>query len=203
MLGFMCVIMIRRARSSGNRGFSTLQLMWPGDHARVLVAFDDEEVGAVGDRDAAHRSIRCRPNRRSTVRPSDRRTAVEGAPEGWMTSAVVTASPRTSLGTPGAISTTSQGKRQFVPLERGKEHFERRGDAVARTGRAGDEQRTVAPAQELRVEQQKRQAAEMVAVQVAQDDGIDGVRVDVARAQRNQRGGAEIEKNPAISAPRP
>ena len=65
---------------------------------------------------------------------------------------------------------TLQGKRHFVPVDFGKEDFHRRVEPRARAGRPGDQQRPLAPRQELAVEQQERQPAEMVAVQMREHD---------------------------------
>ena len=47
---------------------------------------------------------------------------------------------------------------------------------------------------ELAVEDEKRQPTKMVAMQVAEDDGIDAVRVDAARMKRDVRGRAAIDE---------
>ena len=75
-----------------------------------------------------------------------------------------------------------------------EEHLERRLDPRPRAGRAGDDQRTLAPRHELRVEQQERQRAEMVAVQMRQDDAVDIAVIEPARLQRHRRGRAAIDQ---------
>ena len=126
--------------------------------------------------------------------PSVTRSAVEGAPEKWITSVLVTDRPSTSVGTPTGISNTVERKAPLRLRRRGEEHLERGVDALARAGRPGDGERALAPRQILRVEQEERHAAEMIAVQMAQDDRVDRVRIDVAHAQRHMRRGAAIDQ---------
>ena len=115
------------------------------------------------------------------------RSAVDGAPDWCTTSAVVTACPRISAGLPGSISTISNGKRHLLDSARGKNTLERRVEPRARAGRTGDGERALAPRQELRVEQQERQRAEMVAVQMREDDAVDVAVVEPVRLERHQR----------------
>ncbi len=51
MVGFMCVIMMRLARSAARFSLQRGEAGVAGQAARVVVALDDEEIGAVGDRD--------------------------------------------------------------------------------------------------------------------------------------------------------
>ena len=82
---------------------------------------------------------------------------------------------------------------QPVSGRAGEEHLHRRPDALAGADRADDGQRLVAVAVELGVEEEERQAAEMVAVEVRQHHRVDAVGVDPEPLQRDERGGAEIE----------
>ena len=74
---------------------------------------------------------------------------------------------------PGSISTISNGKRHLLLSARGKNTSSAASIRARESGRPGDRQRTLAPRQELRVEQEERQRAEMVAVQMRQDDAVD------------------------------
>ena len=47
---------------------------------------------------------------------------------------------------------------------------------------------------EVRMQDQKGDPAEVIAVQVRQDDGVDGVGVDAQRVDADQGGGAEIDE---------
>ncbi len=58
---------------------------------------------------------------------------------------------------------------------------------------SGDHQRP-APAGELRVEQQERQAGEMIAVEMRDQDQVDFVARDAEPLQRRQRRGAAIDQ---------
>ena len=59
--------------------------------------------------------------------------------------------------------------------------------------RSGDHQRP-GPPRELRIEQQERQAAEMIAVKMRDQDQVDVVAPDVEPLQRRQRGGAAVDQ---------
>src|SRR3954470_9128975 len=74
-----------------------------------------------------------------------------------------------------------------------KEHFHRCFEPRARRGRAGDQQRTRALLQELLVDQQEPQAAEMITMQVRQDYGVDAAELEAATLERHWRGGTAIE----------
>ncbi len=65
-------------------------------------------------------------------------------------------------------------------------------------GGPGDHERALASCQELRIEQQKRKPAEMVAVQVGQDDAVDPIVIDAAGLERDQRRCAEIDRQHAL-----
>src|SRR5436190_10015260 len=66
-------------------------------------------------------SVHCvSPEYEKVFAPSLMRSAVDGAPEKWITSALTTLSPSTSVGTPTGISVTPQGKRHLFFNERGK-----------------------------------------------------------------------------------
>ena len=79
MVGFMCVSMMRRARSSPRFCAASDQLRWPVTGG-VAVAFADEQVGAVGDGDE-----RVGPFGVAGIGQHlavvDKRTAVDGAPD--------------------------------------------------------------------------------------------------------------------------
>src|SRR6266566_8242149 len=60
-------------------------------------------------------------------------------------------------------------------------------------GRSGDDKRTGAP-RELRVEQQKRQSAEMVTVEMRDQDEVDILARDIEPLQGRQRRRAAIDQ---------
>ena len=80
----------------------------------------------------------------------------------------------------------------------GKQQFKRRVEPSARAGRAGDEKGAAAPALMLRIDEQEGQPAEVVAVQVGDNDTVKAVRVDAARAERHHRGGSAIDQHRRI-----
>jgi len=63
--------------------------------------------------------------------------------------------------------------------------------------RAGwaDDGEVSGPPPELPVQHEEGETAEVVAVQVAHDHGIDGVRVDLLLAQRGQAGGPTVQQH--------
>src|SRR5437762_8895893 len=66
-------------------------------------------------------SVHCvSPEYERILAPSLTRSAVDGAPEKWITSALTILSPSTSVGTPTGISMTLQGKRHVFRDDRGK-----------------------------------------------------------------------------------
>ena len=95
--------------------------------------------------------------------------------------------PRTSSGTPGVD--LDDVERKFPAIRAGprKEHFQRRIEPLARARRTGDDQRALAQAQQLGVEQEERQRRRSDRRADAQHDAVDGVRVDVLRFQRDKR----------------
>jgi hypothetical protein len=58
----------------------------------------------------------------------------------------------------------------------------------------GDDQRTRAAADERGMHQQKRQTAEVVPVEMAHDDRVDGERVDAVTIHRYERRGTEVDQ---------
>ena len=111
-----------------------------------------------------------------------------------MTSAVSNEWPSTSDGTPTAISSTRHSNFHFEPVDFGKNTSSAASRRARVPGGPAISQRLFAPRQKLRVEQQKRQPAEMVAVQMRQDNGVDAVWLDALPFQRRQRGGAAIDQ---------
>ena len=90
------------------------------------------------------------------------------------------------------------GKPPLRPARLREEHFQRGIEPRARAGRPRDQQRPFAAREKLRVEQQERQAAEMIAVQMRQHDAVDPVRIEPARLQRRQSRGAAIDQQRAL-----
>src|SRR6187397_3237586 len=68
-----------------------------------------------------------------------------------------------------------------------KEHLARRIESLACARRAGDDDWARAQAQQLGVEQEERQRAEVVAVQVAENNAVYRVRVDVPGLKGDKR----------------
>src|SRR5262245_41811714 len=83
----------------------------------------------------------------------------------------------------------------FRPAGTRKKGLEQSLDARSRAGRAGDDQGTRAPGQELPVEKEKRQPAEMIAVKMGENDRIDPTGIDRLRLQCHQRRSAEIDEH--------
>ena len=68
-----------------------------------------------------------------------------------------------------------------------KEHLARRIEPLARARRTGNGQRARAQAQQLGVEQEERQRAKVVAVQMAENNAVYRVRVDVPGLKGDKR----------------
>jgi hypothetical protein len=78
------------------------------------------------------------------------------------------------------------------PRGAGEQRLQRGGHPGLDASRSRHHQRTHAAA-ELAVEQDERHAAEVVAMQVRDQDRVDGGRVDAGPAQRDQGGGAAVQ----------
>ena len=65
---------------------------------------------------------------------------------------------------------------------------------VAEARRARERERPSAPAHQMRVEQEERQAAEMIAMQVAHQHRLDAVGLDAETLERDQRGRPAIDQ---------
>src|SRR5262249_35037032 len=89
-------------------------------------------------------------------------------------------------------------KLPLVGARSRKEYLERRVETRACARRPGDQERPLAAAEELRVEQEEGNGAEMIAVQMRQHDATDAVGVDAVCVQRDQRGGAAIHEQPRL-----
>ena len=88
---------------------------------------------------------------------------------------------RTLSGAPTAISSTLQANAMFEPVEVGKNTSSRLSIRAFVPGGPAIGSGLVASRQELPVEQEERQAAEMIAMQMRQHDAVDPVGID-ARA---------------------
>jgi hypothetical protein len=75
----------------------------------------------------------------------------------------------------------------------GKEHFHRRGHPLDDAGRARDRERRGPPA-ELAVEDEEREATEVIAVEVRHDDGTDRRRIHPCSLERDERRRATVDK---------
>ena len=100
----------------------------------------------------------------------------------------------TSAGLPGSISTISNGKRHRLVSARGKKFSTARLDPRPRARRPGDDERTLAPHHQLRLDQEERQRAEMIAMQMREDDAVDLAVIEPARLQRDRRRRAAIDQ---------
>src|SRR3954471_269339 len=85
-----------------------------------------------------------------------------------------------------------QRKAPFRRARAWKEHLHGGREPGTRAGRTRDHQRFIAPGEELGVKQKERQSAEMIAMQMSEDNPIDGGWIDAARVQRDHRGSAAI-----------
>src|SRR5439155_19608064 len=86
------------------------------------------------------------------------------------------------------------------PRDRGrsrKEYFERGIETRARPRRPGDEERTRAAAEEMAVHHQEDYTAEMIAMQMAEQDAVDRIGIDALGLEGRERGGAAIEQHVA------
>src|SRR3954468_1430933 len=88
-----------------------------------------------------------------------------------------------------------EGKAPLVVGRAGEENLEGGAQALRRSDRPENGERLVSPAVELRVEEEEGQAAEMVSVQVAEDDAVEAVRIEPHALQGDERGRAEIERH--------
>ena len=89
-------------------------------------------------------------------------------------------------------------KSPFVGGGPGKENFEQRIEPRARSRRSRDQKRTLTLRKELGVEQEERECAEMVAVQMRKHDAVDVIGIEAMRLERNQRRGSAIDKKRAF-----
>ena len=86
----------------------------------------------------------------------------------------------------GALAGKGRGKQPLVPAGQAR--------------RPGDGQRFRSLRNELRVEHKKRNAGEMVAMEMREQDELDGIAVDAALLERHQRGGAAIDQGIGVRA---
>ena len=76
----------------------------------------------------------------------------------------------------------------------GEQHLHRRADSRLHARRAGHGERPC-PTLELSVEDQEGHAAEVIAVQVREDHGVDRLRVHAEAPHRDERGGAAVDEH--------
>lgn len=79
-----------------------------------------------------------------------------------------------------------------------KQTFHGGGQALFRRSRSGDEQRLVALADVIGVQKEERQTAEMVAVQVRQQNAVDAVGIDAESIDGNHRRRAAVDQKPSV-----
>src|SRR5262249_32041526 len=89
------------------------------------------------------------------------------------------------------------GKVPFVGGRAWKKHFHCLIEPRPRARRSRDQKRPLTLGQELRVEQEERQPAEMIAVQMRENDTVNAVEIDTARLERHQRRCSAIDQQRA------
>jgi len=94
-------------------------------------------------------------------------------------------------------STNSTAKRRGISGGTREEDLHRRLHPSAGPGRPGDDQGTRPPA-ELTIQDQERQSAEVVSVQVGQEDPADLRRVHAGSLHRDQRRRAAVDEKSAV-----
>src|SRR5215510_3551688 len=85
------------------------------------------------------------------------------------------------------------GKSPLISRRSREEYFEQLIEACSRAGGASNQQRPLAACKELSVQQEERKRAEMIPVQMRQQDAVDTVGVETMRLERDQRRGAEVD----------
>ena len=146
--------------------------------ARIAVALDDEEIGAVGDSDqrldpfgvAGIGEQRLRRRRGAT--PSTARRS--SAPPRWSSPNV----PARRSSRPTSISITFHENRHLFAEERGKKTSRAASSRARVPGGPAINERPFAPGEELGIEQEKRKRAEMVAMQMRKHDAVDTVGIE-------------------------
>ena len=166
----------------------------------VRKALDDEQIGV-----AADLRQRLGPFGVTGIGdhlvPQVRRSAKDGAPEGcWTANGRTDTAPKRSV-RPASSSTISSGKPQCERGRARKQHLQRPGSRSRRARRSGQTQRSRPPPYELCLEQQERQACEVVAVQMAEEDRVDRAGIDPEPPHGDHRGGAAVDQQ-AIRSPR-
>src|SRR5713101_7473003 len=164
-----------------------------GDGVRVLVAFDDEQISA-----SRHRNERIRPLRVAGI--GEHPAAVRDPHGGRGRAGLVHhfhgvdresekfgRRAGNDLDDPPWISPGNRGRSR-------KEDFERGVETLARPRRSRDEERTRTAAQEMAVHHQENDTAEMVAMQMAEQDALDSIGIDTSCLKGRERGGAAIEQ---------
>src|SRR5437773_2216762 len=90
------------------------------------------------------------------------------------------------------------GDELSLDLRRAREeHLHGLGEALAEPGRADQRQRRRPPAVELPVQDHERKAAEMIAVQMRDEDGADAIGIDVEPSHRDHARGAALDEERA------
>jgi hypothetical protein len=110
---------------------------------------------------------------------------------------------REGAGRPGPVGLEVDDVEREGPLHSrraGKEDLHRLGHPAGRAGRAGDDERPPALADELGVEDEERHAAEVVAVEVRQHDRVDGARVEAEPPEPDEHRGAAVDQDAAAAA---
>jgi hypothetical protein len=157
-----------------------------GQFAGIGEAFDHEEIGAIGDGDERVHPLGVAGIGEALVAVGehDRRRGCAGVMQHLgggdkMPQHFGRASDLDLHHFPGKSPLVRAGSR--------KEQFERLIEPCARTGRSRDQQRPLASGEELGVQQEEGERAEMVPVQMREQDAVDRVRIDTARLERDQR----------------
>src|SRR2546425_9338408 len=79
----------------------------------------------------------------------------------------------------------------------GEEDFHRLDEALAKARRADERERRRPPAVELRVQNEEGEAAEMIAVEMRDEDGADAVGIDAEPPHRDHARGAALDQERA------
>ncbi len=108
--------------------------------------------------------------------------------------------PAQPVAAPGPILVELEREPAACRGRAGEHHLHRRPHAFPGARRPGHDQRPGAFADQLAVQDQERQPAEVIAVQVAQQHRVDGVGRDPVAAHADERGGAAVDEKAGAAA---
>ena len=159
----------------------------PGNDARIAGAFDNEQIRSLGVRQQriGPLAISGIGQRNLPIRESQRGRGRAR----WM------GDFRREHGVTEQLVAAAGLELHHVPVKppfgcgrSWKKHLQPCVKARACTRRARDQQRAFAPALVLRIDKQEREPAEMVPVQVGDDDAVYAIEIDAAGIERDRRG---------------